>query len=250
MVVAAAVAAPSSARRMPPRSIPATCSTSCPYGEEGPPRGGAVVAARWRIRRLLLLLHPCVIFKLVLHPCHRQHILARPVGPSSTTTTSTSEMAEEQIKYEDLPPEHKKKYDDLKAIFEADLIGSFEKTRSHGIRFKGFKPEGALEGIDLSLPSEDRTRALRQEINYAVAHSLHRHSESLVNTLERVALVVQEIMKHQYSPSGPALGTHQGEIPFYTRPPLPYTLAAPQQQGSRAYVVSRLEVIWRLSILV
>jgi hypothetical protein len=37
-----------------------------------------------------------------------------------------------------------------------------------------------------------------------VAHSLHRHSESLVNAFERVALrVVQEIMKHQYSPTGP-----------------------------------------------
>ncbi|KAK1687135.1 hypothetical protein QYE76_047983 [Lolium multiflorum] len=106
-------------------------------------------------------------------------------------------MAEEPIKYEDLPAEHKKKYDDLKATFEADLIGSFEKTRSHGI--------------------------------------------SLVNTLERVALhVVQEIMKHQYSPSGPALGTHQGEIPLYTRPPLQYTFAAPQQQGSPAYVVYKV----------
>src|SRR5215218_1509655 len=150
-------------------------------------------------------------------------------------------MAEEQITYEDLPPDHKKKYDELKAIVEAELIGSFEKTRSHGIRFKGFTPEGVLAGLDLSLPSEERTRALRQEINYAVAHSLHRHSESLVNTLERVALrVVQEIMKHQYSLSGPALGTHQGEIPFYTRPPLPYTLAAPQQQGSPAYVVYKV----------
>ncbi|KAK1605386.1 hypothetical protein QYE76_029059 [Lolium multiflorum] len=125
-------------------------------------------------------------------------------------------MAEEPIKYEDLPAEHKKKYDDLKAIFEADLIGSFEKTCSHGIKFKGFQPEGALEGLDLSLPSEERTRALRQEINYA------------------------EIMKHQYSPSGPALGTHQGEIPLYTRPPLPYTFAAPQQQGSPAYVVYKV----------
>jgi hypothetical protein len=37
-------------------------------------------------------------------------------------------------------------------------------------------------------------------VNYAVAHSLHRHSESLVNAFERVALrVVQEIMKHQHS---------------------------------------------------
>ncbi|KAK1629591.1 hypothetical protein QYE76_003906 [Lolium multiflorum] len=133
------------------------------------------------------------------------------------------------------------RHDELKAILEADLIGAFEKTRSHGIKFKGFQPEGALDGLDLSLPSDERTRALRQEVNYAVAHSLHRHAESLVNTLERVALnVVQEVMKHKYSPSGPALGTHQGEIPLYTRPPLQHTFAAPQQQGSPAYVVYKV----------
>ncbi|KAK1611073.1 hypothetical protein QYE76_034746 [Lolium multiflorum] len=150
-------------------------------------------------------------------------------------------MAEEQITYEDLPTEHKKKYDDLKVILEAELIGSFEKTRSHGVRFKGFAPQGILDGLDLSLPSEERTRALRQEINYMVAHSLHRHSESLVNTLERVALrVVQEIMERRYSPSGPVLGTHQGEMQLHTRPPLPYAMAAPQQQGSPAYVVYKV----------
>jgi hypothetical protein len=44
--------------------------------------------------------------------------------------------------------------------------------------------------VDLSLLSEERTRALRQEINYIVAHSLHRHSESLVNAFERVTLCV------------------------------------------------------------
>ncbi|KAK1663732.1 hypothetical protein QYE76_051891 [Lolium multiflorum] len=160
---------------------------------------------------------------------------------AATTSTSASEMAEEPVKYEDLPPEHKKRYDELKAILEADLIGAFEKTRSHGIKFKGFQPEGALDGLDLSLPSDERTRALRQEVNYAVAHSLHRHYESLVNTLERVALnVVQEVMKHKYSLSGPALGTHQGEIPLYTRPPLQHTFAAPHQQGSPAYVVYKV----------
>ncbi|KAK1698506.1 hypothetical protein QYE76_015203 [Lolium multiflorum] len=153
-------------------------------------------------------------------------------------SSSAPQIAGEPVKYEDLPPEHKKKYDDLKAILEAELIGAFEKTRSHGIKFKGFQPEGALDGLDLSLPSDERTRALRQEVNYAVAHSLHRHAESLVNTLERVALnVVQEVTKHKYSPSGPALGTHQGEVPLYTRPPLQHTFAAPQQQGSPAYVV-------------
>jgi hypothetical protein len=145
---------------------------------------------------------------------------------------------DDPITYEELSAEHKQRYDEIKTQFEADLIGSFERTRSHGVRWKGFSPEGALDGVDLSIPSEDRTRALRQEVNYAVAHSLHRHSESLVNAFERVALrVVQEIMKHQHSPTGPTLGSHRGELPFQTRPPLPYTLAAAESHGAPAYVV-------------
>jgi hypothetical protein len=105
---------------------------------------------------------------------------------------------ENSVTYEELSAEHKQKYDENKALFEADLIGSFEKTHHHGIRWKGFSPEGALDEVDLSTSSEERTRALRQDVNYMVAHSLHRHSESL----EHVALrVVQEIMKNQYSPT-------------------------------------------------
>ena len=101
------------------------------------------------------------------------------------------------VTYEELTPEQKQKYDEVKAQFEADLIGSFERTRNHGIRWKGFSPEGALDNIDLSVPSEERTRALCQEMNYMVAHSLHQHSESLVNELERVAhRVIQEIIKN------------------------------------------------------
>ena len=101
------------------------------------------------------------------------------------------------VTYEELTPEHKQKYDEVKAQFEADLIGSFERTRNHGIRWKGFSPEGALDNVDLSMPSEERTRALRQEMNYMVAHALHRHSESLVNELERMAhRVVQEVIKN------------------------------------------------------
>jgi hypothetical protein len=92
------------------------------------------------------------------------------------------------VTYEELTPEHKQKFDEIKALFEANLIGSFERTLHHGIKWKGFSPEGALNGVDLSLPSEERTRALRQEVNYMVAHSLHRHSESLVNAFERVAV--------------------------------------------------------------
>jgi hypothetical protein len=74
-----------------------------------------------------------------------------------------------------------------------------------------------------------------------VAHSLHRHSESLVNTLKRVALrVVQEIMKNQYSPSGSTLKSHKGEVSFQAKPPLPYTFAALESQGSPAYVVYKM----------
>ncbi|KAK1649771.1 hypothetical protein QYE76_067576 [Lolium multiflorum] len=132
-------------------------------------------------------------------------------------------MAEETpVTYEELNGELKKKYDEVKAFLEADLIGSFHRTRSHGIRWKGFSPEGALDGVDLSTPSEERTRSLRQEINFMVAHSLHRHSESLVNTLERVALrVIQEIMSA-------------------SRPPLPFALAAPEAPNSSAYVVYKI----------
>ncbi|KAK1603197.1 hypothetical protein QYE76_008252 [Lolium multiflorum] len=41
------------------------------------------------------------------------------------------------VKYEDLADELKKKHDEIKAVLEADLIGSFHRTRSHGIRWKG-----------------------------------------------------------------------------------------------------------------
>jgi hypothetical protein len=147
------------------------------------------------------------------------------------------------VTYEELTPEHKQKFNEIKALFEADLIGSFERTRHHGIRWKGFLSEGALDGVDLSLPSEERTRALRQVVIYMVAHSLHRHSESLVNAFERVTLrIVQEIMKNQYSPTGPTLGSHKGELSFQTRPPLPYALAAPESHGAPAYVVYKVGV--------
>jgi hypothetical protein len=65
------------------------------------------------------------------------------------------------VMYEELTPEHKKKFDEIKALFEANLIGSFERTRHHSIRWMGVSPEGALDEVDLSLPSEEHTRALR-----------------------------------------------------------------------------------------
>jgi hypothetical protein len=41
---------------------------------------------------------------------------------------------ENTVMYEELPAEHKQKNDEIKALFEADLIGSFERTHHHGIR--------------------------------------------------------------------------------------------------------------------
>ena len=74
-----------------------------------------------------------------------------------------------------------------------------------------------------------------------VAHTLHWHSKILVNELERVAhRVVQEVIKNQYSPSGPILGSHRGEAPLQSRLPLPYSLTIPGPQGSPIYVVYKI----------
>jgi hypothetical protein len=47
-------------------------------------------------------------------------------------------------------------------------------------------------------------------------------------------------MKNHYSPSGPALGSHKGELLFQAKPPLPYVVAAPGSQGSPAYIVYKV----------
>ena len=81
----------------------------------------------------------------------------------------------------------------------------------------------------LNTRRKERTRALRQEMYYMVAHTFHRHSQSLMNELERVAhRVIQEIIKNQYSPSGPTLGSHTEEAALHSRPQLPFSFAAPR----------------------
>jgi hypothetical protein len=66
-------------------------------------------------------------------------------------------LNENPITYEELSDEHKQKYDEIKDSFEANLIGSFERTRHHGIWWKRFSSEGALDEVDLSTPTEERT---------------------------------------------------------------------------------------------
>ena len=74
-----------------------------------------------------------------------------------------------------------------------------------------------------------------------VAHALHRHSQSLMNELERMAhRVIQEIIKNQYSPSGPTLGSHTEEAALHSRPQLPFSFAAPRPQSSPIYVVHKI----------
>ncbi|KAK1645268.1 hypothetical protein QYE76_063073 [Lolium multiflorum] len=155
---------------------------------------------------------------------------------------STSEMAEEPITYEGLPTEHKKKYDDLKAILEAELIGSFEKTRSHGVRFKGFAPQGVLEGVDLSLPSQERTQALRQEINYVVAHSLHRHSRAWRSRLHQEGLPEQEQLFRRRTAAAGSLGAEaekQAWLAKYTTAPVQESSAATTSTADQISAVLR-----------
>ena len=69
-----------------------------------------------------------------------------------------------------------------------------------------------------------------------VAHSLHRHSQSPMNELERMAhRVIQE-----YSPSGPTLGSHTEEATLHSRPQLSFSFAAPRPQNSPIYVVHKI----------
>jgi hypothetical protein len=68
------------------------------------------------------------------------------MGPSSSTSSTSAGgmMRDDLITYEELPAEHKQKYNKIKALFEADLIGSFEKTRHHGVGGKDFHPKALL----------------------------------------------------------------------------------------------------------
>ena len=62
-----------------------------------------------------------------------------------------------------------------------------------------------------------------------------------MNELECVAhRVVQEVIKNQYSPSGPIMGSHRGEAALQSRPPVSYSLAAAGQQSSPIYVVHKI----------
>jgi hypothetical protein len=85
-----------------------------------------------------------------------------------TTSTSAIGMSNgDPVTYEELTPKHKQTFNEIKVVFEAYLIGSFERTRHHDIRWKGFSNEGAFDGVDLSLPSEEYHTPFRERGNEA-----------------------------------------------------------------------------------
>jgi hypothetical protein len=139
------------------------------------------------------------------------------------------------ITYEELPPEHRAKYDQSKVFLipTSSVLSRGPTTITSCGR--GSRPRALL--MRWMVPLEECTRALHQEVNYMVAHLLHRHSESLMNTFEHVVVcVIQEILKHQYSPMSSSLGSHKGDISFQTRLPLPYSVATPKAQSGASPV--------------
>ncbi|KAK1660360.1 hypothetical protein QYE76_048519 [Lolium multiflorum] len=83
----------------------------------------------------------------------RQHILA-PGGTifNINPIAIYIEMAEETpVKYEDLADKLKKKHNKVKAVLGTELVGSCEKTRSHGIKLNGdTRPLPGVNTVDLS----------------------------------------------------------------------------------------------------
>ncbi|KAK1642788.1 hypothetical protein QYE76_060593 [Lolium multiflorum] len=114
------------------------------------------------------------------------------------------------VTYEELTEELKKKYDEVKAILEADLIGSFHRTRSHGV------------------------------VERVLTRRRARWSGPVRPSKNAPGPCVRRNHEASYSPSGPALGTYQGEMPLQSRPPLPFALAAPEVPSSPAYVVYKI----------
>jgi hypothetical protein len=67
------------------------------------------------------------------------------------STSAVGMSKGDPVTYEELTPEHEQKFDEIKALFETDLIGSFERTRHHSMRWKGFLPKAlSMEWIYLS----------------------------------------------------------------------------------------------------
>ena len=118
---------------------------------------------------------------------------------------------------EDLPPEHRQKYDQVMVDLAEEVLKHFTWTCSGGIKCTGTL-ESALDGIGLSVPSEERSQALRQEINYMIHHALLRQTEVILNSMDNtVAHVVRSVLAGEYDQDiSSVINSHAGEKRFYT----------------------------------
>ena len=87
------------------------------------------------------------------------------MAPKRNLFTSTDdEIAETMelplVTLEEFKGEHKKLYDDTMAKLSPDLLSRFTRTRHGGIKTVGYADD-LHDGVDLSTPSEERSRALR-----------------------------------------------------------------------------------------
>ena len=163
--------------------------------------------------------------------------------PKKALFVSTSDEVEETsdkspVKLEDLNGEHKKLYDDTMVKLSQDLLARFTRTRHGGIKTVGHT-DNLLEGVDLSMPSEEWSTALRQEMNYIIHHAILRQSEVLINSMEGlVGRVVKSVLEGKYAPTGLTFGSDRNERRFYTQPLEPMQISTPE--GPRAeYIVYR-----------
>ena len=134
----------------------------------------------------------------------------QPVFPDEKTGPPT---------LEDLHAEHRQTYDRAMADLGKEVLKRFMWTRNGGVRCID-TAECSLDGINISVPSEERSRALRQEMNYMIGHALLRQTEVLLNSMDNiVARVVRSVLAGEYNQdTGLVISPHVGEKRFYTRP--------------------------------
>ncbi|KAG2622111.1 hypothetical protein PVAP13_3NG283882 [Panicum virgatum] len=120
---------------------------------------------------------------------------------------------------DDLTAEHKRKYDQVMADLGKEVLKQYTWTRNGGIRYIS-DPESPLSRIDLTVPSEERSQALRQEVNYMIHHAIIRQTEVILNSLDNVvARVVKSMLAGEHDQDiGLVINSHAGEKKFYTRP--------------------------------
>ena len=100
-----------------------------------------------------------------------------------------------------------------------EVLDHFVWTRNGGVRLVG-DPKSALSGIDLSVPLEERSQALRQEINYMIHHAIIRQTEVIINSMDNVmARVVKSVLAGEHDQDiGLVINSHGREKKFYTYP--------------------------------